>query len=311
MEDIARACFVIDGNYTRKGFSHLTQDGIDGNYYSINFAALTEYTASLIEAETGTRCVFSDKKVFMGTNAEFDRENQKFYRALDEAGFQRNTFNLRSQESSNGRLPTLKEDAVDTTIVFNTAKEFYTKSRDERFDTLVLYAGDGDLSVLVSGLKAEGVRVFVIYYDFKTPVSITRASQNLLETADKAISISSLLDERVSQQIKSIFTKIDAPEQTFQVHYKPGARSAFETATQPFVLSEKLIIEGISNCRKDDDGWALVAQLGKSIEYKMGAKLPFGTKLRAELARYPKTFETKEVPAFSVRIKPAALQHKN
>ena len=43
----------------------------------------------------------------------------------------------------------------------------------------------------------------------------------------------------------------------------------------------------------------------------MGAKLPFGTKLRAELARYPKTFETKEVPAFSVRIKPAALQHKN
>lgn len=99
MEDIARACFVIDGNYTRKGFSHLAQDGIDGNYYSINFAALTEYTASLIEAETGTRCVFSDKKVFMGTNAEFDRENQKFYRALDEAGFQRNTFNLRSQES--------------------------------------------------------------------------------------------------------------------------------------------------------------------------------------------------------------------
>ena len=52
MEDIARACFVIDGNYTRKGFSHLAQDGIDGNYYSINFAALTEYTASLIEAET-------------------------------------------------------------------------------------------------------------------------------------------------------------------------------------------------------------------------------------------------------------------
>ena len=76
MEDIARACFVIDGNYTRKGFSHLAQDGIDGNYYSINFSALTEYTASLIEAETGTRCVFSDKKVFMGTNAEFDRKTR-------------------------------------------------------------------------------------------------------------------------------------------------------------------------------------------------------------------------------------------
>ena len=78
-----------------------------------------------------------------------------------------------------------------------------------------------------------------------------------------------------------------------------------------FVLPERLIIEGISNCRKDDDGWALVAQLGKSIEYKMGAKLPFGTKLRAEIARYPKTFETKEVPAFSVRVKSAALQHKS
>ena len=80
MEDIARACFVIDGNYTRKGFSHLAQDGIDGNYYSINFAALTEYTSSLIEAETGKRCVFSDKKVFIfKRNVYFFTVYKKFH----------------------------------------------------------------------------------------------------------------------------------------------------------------------------------------------------------------------------------------
>lgn len=305
MDDIIRSYFVIDGNYTRKGFAHLAEDGIEGNFYSMDFSALCDYTASVIEAETGRRCIFTGKKVFMGTNEDFDRKNQKFYRTLDEADFLRSTFTLRAS-GSGGRHPSLKEDAVDTTIVFDTAREFFTKKCEERFDMLVLYAGDGDLSVLVSGLKKEGVRVVVIYYDFKTPFSVTRASQKLLETADKVISISSLLDDRVSQQIKAIFQKTEPPAE------EPFFRPAYQRSQfRPFpdycaqTVTEQLLKDCMEECRKDSDGWVLVAQLGKKIEYRLRAKLPAGIKLRAEIEKYPGSLETKETPAFSVRIKKA------
>lgn len=310
MQSIARAQFIIDGNYTRKGFAHLAMHGIEENFYTMDFTALATYVASVVEAETGLRCVYCEKKMYMGTNAQTDLGNQSYYRALDEAGFTRSTFNLRSSDSKSP-YPALKEEAVDTTIAFEVAKTFYSKPREERFNTLVLYAGDGDLVPVVQGLQADGVRVFVIYYDFKTTTATTRASQALLEAADKVISISSLLDERVSKQIKSIFRHSEIPSLSIADTISFWAESEREEkASKPdtFVLTREILEEQIEECRQDGEGWVLGAQLGKQIEQVMGCKLP--VKLRPELEKYPNVFETKDSPAFSVRIRKDTANQK-
>lgn len=310
MQSIARTQFIIDGNYTRKGFAHLAMHGIEENFYTMDFTALATYVASVVEAETGLRCVYCEKKMYMGTNAQTDLGNQSYYRALDEAGFTRSTFNLRSSDSKSP-YPALKEEAVDTTIAFEVAKTFYSKPREERFNTLVLYAGDGDLVPVVQGLQADGVRVFVIYYDFKTTTATTRASQALLEAADKVISISSLLDERVSKQIKSIFRHSEIPSLSIADTISFWAESEREEkASKPdtFILTREILEEQIEECRQDGEGWVLGAQLGKQIEQVMGCKLP--VKLRPELEKYPKVFETKDSPAFSVRIRKDTANQK-
>lgn len=62
MQSIARTQFIIDGNYTRKGFAHLATHGIEDNYYTMDFVALANYVASVVESETGLRCVYCEKK---------------------------------------------------------------------------------------------------------------------------------------------------------------------------------------------------------------------------------------------------------
>lgn len=310
MDDITRALLVMDGNYVRKWEEHLADDGIEGNFYSIQFGALIKYICSLIEKDFGSRCVFTAKKLYMGTNADVDLRNQSFYRALDDAGIQRHTFPLRAREEI-GRAA-LKEEACDTTIVFNTTKEFYSATRENRFDTLVLFAGDGDLTPLVEGLHAEGVKTVIVYYDFKTPLSITRASQKLLESADKVINFGSFLTERVDKNVLAIFKELEkdnppspVPEQD---HIVPGRRIVVVkkktlSASEPY--TEQEIIAAICSVpQKSTDGWVLVAQLGKYLEYRTKKLLPPGVKLKDVLNKYPETFETKELPAYSIRIKP-------
>lgn len=321
MESITRALLVMDGNYVRKCFAHLADDGIDGNFYSINFTQLLKHISSLIEKDFGSRCVFTAKKLYMGTNSEFDARNQDFYHALDEGGIQRITFPLQSLVYESGRAG-MKEEACDTTIVFNTAKEFYSVAKENRFDTLVLFAGDGDLTPLVSGLQAEGVKVVVVYYDFVSPFSKTRASQKLLETADKVIDFESFLRERVDKEIISIFTPIEgktpsenhlssinnlpgyessAPRRKVVVVKKGPQPAPFSSAGKPYTREE--IASAINSItKKDDEGYVLVAQLGKYLEYETGRTLPFGTKLKDLLNLYKPFFETKELPAYSVRI---------
>lgn len=328
MENITRALLVMDGNYVRKCFAHLADDGIDGNFYSINFTQLLKHISSLIEKDFGSRCVFAAKKLYMGTNAEFDAQNQDFYHALDEGGIQKITFPLQASFYESGRAG-MKEEACDTTIVFNTAKEFYSVSKENRFDTLVLFAGDGDLTPLVSGLQAEGVKVVVIYYDFASPFSKTRASQKLLETADKVIDFESFLRERVDKEIISIFTRIEGKSSgnhLSSINNLPGYESSaprrkvvvvkeksqfapfssnfstnLSSSGKPYTREEIAnAINGIA--KKDDEGYVLVAQLGKYLEYETGRTLPFGTKLKDLLNLYKPFFETKELPAYSVRI---------
>lgn len=320
MENITRAMLVIDGNYVRKWWTHLAEDGFESNFFSIDFGNLIKYTGSVIEKDFGCRCVFVAKKLYMGTNAEVDLKNQKFYRALDDAGIQRNTFPLRNREDLSGRAA-LKEEACDTTIVFNTAKDFYSAARENRFDTLVLFAGDGDLTPLVSGMQSEGVKTVVVYYDFATPFSTTRASQKLLETADKVVNFGSFLTERVDKDIISIFKKTEKSEtERFLLKTSSSSESKRSVVIIRRKMHPDLTVEkspygarspysyqelaGAVNDipKKDEDGFVLVAQLGKYLEFKTGKILPPGIKLKDLLNLYSSCFETKELPAFSVRL---------
>lgn len=308
MESITRALLVMDGNYVRKWYSYLAEDGIDGNCYSINFSALIDHISSVIEKDFGSRCVFTAKRLYMGTNSEVDVKNQSYYRALDEAGIQKNTFPLRGREQDGHSA--LKEEACDTTIVFNTAKEFYSATRENRFDTLVLFAGDGDLTPLVSGLQSEGVKVVVVYYDFRNFSYVTRASQKLLESADKVIDFGTFLTERVNKNIMAIFNPLEC--QPVEHYAMPGHKVVvvrkslnpnLRLVNSFGVYTKEEISQAITSLSKADDGWTLVAPLGKYLEVTTHKTLPPGTKLKDLINRYSMDFETKDAPAYSVRLR--------
>lgn len=165
----------------------------------------------------------------------------------------------------------------------------------------MLFAGDGDLTPLAEGLKAEGVKIAVIYYDFSTPLSVTRASQKLLETADVRINLGNLLTERVDPEIISIFEK--KSKAITQGIMGRNVTHASETETsskntqvrfvivrkQPYTKEE--ILNAISSIpKKDADGYVLVASLGKYLEHQTGKSLPYGTKLKDALQHYRETF---------------------
>ena len=303
MEQLTRIHFVVDGSYGRRIHNHLSKD-IDSISYSINWDKLQDYAASTVEKADGKSCIFTKKVFFIGSNPEFDEENFLYYRSLEASGVQRISFPLRSVHSKDGR-PTYKEEAIDTSLVFGVAKDFYTSKIEERFDWLVLVAGDGDLVPLVQGLSTEGVRTLVIYFDFSTPVGTTRASQGLLEAAEKVISLESLLKERVDPAAKAVFTATKKSEDNqrkgdFPVVSKP----VFVLKKKSEAITARDIEKAIINSyRQDEDGWVLVAQLGKTLEMMLGAKLPYGVKLKTEIEKYPEKFETKELPAFSARLR--------
>ena len=295
MERTTRIQFVADGSYGRRIFTHLAED-VDTISCSIDWNKLLDYAAAAIEKTDGRRCVFTKKVVFIGTNPEFDEENLIYYRSLEDAGIQRIAFPLRATQSKSGR-PTLKEDAVDTSLVFGVAKDFYTAKTEDRFDWLVLVAGDGDLVPLVQGLATEGVRTLVIYYDFSTPYGVTRASQALLEAAAQVISLENLRRERVDPAAKAIFVASGREQDSFFQKRRIVLRKRQDAPSADDI--EAAIRETPS---RDDEGWVLVAQLGKTLEYLSGSKLPYGVKLKTEIEKYPGKFETKELPAYSVRL---------
>ena len=293
MEKLIRSHFVADGSYARRIHEYLSC-GIESIEYSINWDKLLDYVAAAVERTDGRRCVFTKKTFYIGSNPEYDEENLSFYRSLESAGIQRITFPLRSVQGGSGK-PALKEDAVDTSLVFGVAKDFFTAKIEDRFDWLVLVAGDGDLAPLVQGLSAEGVRALVIYFDFSTPFGVTRASQVLLEAAAQVISMENLLRERVDPAIKAIFT---ARERS-----AGGEREPRRIEAPSVSPSADDIERAIKIMPKKDDGWVLVAQLGKTLEHLMGARLPHGVKLKPLIESCPEKFETKELPAYSVRLR--------
>ena len=311
MEQLTRIQFVADGSYGRKIYSYLSE-GIDLITYSIHWDKLLEYVSSTIEKIDNRRSIFTKKVFFIGSNPEYDEANMDYYRSLESAGIQRISFPLRSTQNKDGKSA-YKEDAVDTSLVFSVAKDFYTSKIEDRFDWLVLLAGDGDLVPLVQGLATEGVRTLVIYFDFSTPFGTTRASQGLLESAHKVISLENLFRERVDPDAKAVFSQKEKLNSINNETFQRVKNAIIEASAYDYLnsLTSSDIERTIElNTRKDPEGWVLVAQIGKQLEMQLGAKLPYGVKLRTEIEKYPEKFETKEVPAYSVRLKQVQLKKR-
>ncbi len=311
MEQLTRIQFVADGSYGRKIHNYLSE-GIDLISYSIHWDKLLEYVSSTIEKIDGRRSIFIKKNFFIGSNPEYDEANLDYYRSLESAGIQRISFPLRSTQSKDGKSA-YKEDAVDTSLVFSVAKDFYTSKTEDRFDWLVLLAGDGDLVPLVQGLSTEGVRTLVIYFDFSTPFGTTRASQGLLEAAHKVISLENLFRERVDPDAKAVFSQKEKLNSINNETFQRVKNAIIEASASDYLntLKSSDIERAIElNTRKDPEGWVLVAQIGKQLEMQLGAKLPYGVKLRTEIEKYPEKFETKETPAYSVRLKQVQLKKR-
>lgn len=311
MEQLTRIQFVADGSYGRKIYSYLSE-GIDLITYSIHWDKLLEYVSSTIEKIDNRRSIFTKKVFFIGSNPEYDEANMDYYRSLESAGIQRISFPLRSTQNKDGKSA-YKEDAVDTSLVFSVAKDFYTSKTEDRFDWLVLLAGDGDLVPLVQGLTTEGVRTLVIYFDFSTPFGTTRASQGLLEAAHKVISLENLFRERVDPDAKAVFSQKEKLNSINNETFQRVKNAIIEASAYDYLNSLKSsdIERAIElNTRKDPEGWVLVAQIGKQLEMQLGAKLPYGVKLRTEIEKYPEKFETKETPAYSVRLKQVQLKKR-
>ena len=311
MEKLTRIQFVADGSYGRKIYTYLSE-GIDGILYSINWDKLLEYVSSTIEKIDNRRSIYTKKVFFIGSNPEYDEANMDYYRSLESAGIQRISFPLRSTQNKDGKSA-YKEDAVDTSLVFSVAKDFYTSKIEDRFDWLVLLAGDGDLVPLVQGLATEGVRTLVIYFDFSTPFGTTRASQGLLESAHKVISLENLFRERVDPDAKAVFSQKEKLNSINNETFQRVKNAIIEASAYDYLnsLTSSDIERAIElNTRKDPEGWVLVAQIGKQLEMQLGAKLPYGVKLRTEIEKYPEKFETKEVPAYSVRLKQVQLKKR-
>lgn len=308
MNDITKINLYVDSNYSYYINRHLLS-GIEGNCWSIKWANLKKYIELFVFQKEGGRPVINKSSYFVGIAPSVDVSRQDFYNSLECANIERKSFPLKFTADEHSRLG-LKEDAVDTTLVFTAAKDFFSVPKEDRYDYMVLFAGDSDFVPLVEGLRSEGVKTIVIYYDFSTETVTTRASQILLDKADFVISMEALLKDRVDENAKAIFEKAERCTDT-ETH--GGRQTAtkipahiINAVSSAAPISYETVATAISLCRLDSEGYALVARVGVMIEQLTKRKIPSNVKLKDVISAYADKLETKEMPAYSVRIRSAS-----
>ena len=189
-----KANLYIDGNFTVHIHKYLTK--VYGK--TIDWKSFLDYVKDRISKEENKVCVLQSQ-FFVGTGIKTtDEERDYLFNSMEHEGIVKHATPLK-QKVSGG----LKEDAVDTNLVFFATQDYYKR---EQFDYLVLLAGDSDFVPLVKGLSAEAVKTFVIYMDFEDKeLGKTQTAQALLDETDMRESIETLRLERVDQKIKKIF----------------------------------------------------------------------------------------------------------
>lgn len=196
-DDKIKAHVYIDGNFTVHIHKYLAKT----QKKTINWPRLIEYIKERITKEEQRTCVV-ESHFFVGTGTlTTDTERDFLFNSMEHAGITKHATPLKEKVSGGG----LKEDAVDTNLVFFATQDFYKR---EKYEYLVLLAGDSDFVPLMRGLAAEAVKTFVIYMDFEDKeLGTTRTAQTLLENADVRESIETLLRERVDERIRGIFAE--------------------------------------------------------------------------------------------------------
>ena len=199
-----KARLYIDGNFT----VHIHKYLLKKFNKTIDWKAFQEYVKERISKEENKVCTL-ESHFFVGTGLETtDKDRDYLFNSMEHEGISKHATPLKKKVTGG-----LKEDAVDTNLVFYATKDYYNYGE---YDYLVLLAGDSDFVPLVKGLAAEAVKTFVIYMDFEDKdLGKTQTAQVLLENSDLRENIESLLLERVDEKIKRIFlTKESSAEET-------------------------------------------------------------------------------------------------
>lgn len=189
-----KARLYIDGNFT----VHIHKYLLKAFNKSIDWKAFQEYVKDKISKEEGCICTL-ESQFFVGTGLETtDKDRDYLFNSMEHENITKHATPLKKKVTGG-----LKEDAVDTNLVFYATQDYYKR---ENYDYLVLLAGDSDFVPLVKGLAAEAVKTFVIYMDFTDKeLGKTQTAQALLEETEIREDINSLLLERVDEKIKKIF----------------------------------------------------------------------------------------------------------
>lgn len=286
-----KANLYIDGNFTVHIHKYLTK--IYGK--TIDWKSFLDYVKDRISKEENKVCVLQSQ-FFVGTGIKTtDEERDYLFNSMEHEGIVKHATPLK-QKVSGG----LKEDAVDTNLVFFATQDYYKR---EQYDYLVLLAGDSDFVPLVKGLSAEAVKTFVFYMDFEDKeLGKTQTAQALLDETDMRESIETLRIERVDPKIKKIFidhgsvdTKIiqeNQKENTPVVSKKSVVQNAKTAEKKQVVVKkkqpkqnppteipftkdqlEKAVMLTQKNKTKSQNDFVLVAQVGENLKGVIKQKL--------------------------------------
>ncbi|MCH5295923.1 MAG: NYN domain-containing protein [Treponema sp.] len=304
-----KANLYIDGNFTVHIHKYLAKKF--GK--TIDWSCLLEYVKDKIAKEESVTCLL-ESQFFVGTGkTTTDPERDYLFNAMEHARITKHATPLKSRASGG-----LKEDAVDTNLVFFATQDYYKR---EKYDYLVLLAGDSDFVPLVRGLEDEGVKTFLLYMDFSDPeLGITQTAQALLDSTSLRADIESLRRERVEEKIKSIFVdyqhhdKDPAPPPPAKAHQpsrqseeRPKSARNSAGAKKPPFTKEQLVDAIKEKQRLSCDGkneYVLLAQVGFMLKSMTNISL-HGKILTTIKKAFPNEFDIdeSEFGAAKIRLK--------
>ena len=270
-----KANVYIDGNFTFHIHKYLAKTF--GK--TIDWKAFLEYVKDRICKEEDTKKCVLQSQFFVGTSVKTTDEEREFlYTSMEHANIIKHATPLKQKDTGG-----LKEDAVDTNLVFYATKDYFK----EEYDYLVLLAGDSDFVPLVQGLKDESVKTFVFYMDFENAGEKTQTSQVLLEASNMQQNFEALRLERVDPKIKSIFydhkileARVE-PLKPEEVNATPAKKivvvkkSAPKTEAAPFTKAqlEKAIKLTQQQRKGGANDFVLIAQVGENLTQFTGERL--------------------------------------
>lgn len=185
-----KARLYIDGNFT----FHIHNYLVKNHHKTINWKSFQEHVKNTISEKEGKACTL-ESNFFVGTTIDTDEDKERvfLYNSMEHENIIKHATPLKKKDTGG-----LKEDAVDTNLVFYATRDYY---KYEAFDYLVLLSGDSDFVPLVKGLKAEAVKIVIIYTNFVGNDGKTQASQNLLDLSDFNEDINSWLTDNDKKKI--------------------------------------------------------------------------------------------------------------